>query len=253
MDSRDGSTTLDGFLGGRLQVRQPQDGYRAATDPVFLAASVLAKTGDRVLELGCGVGVASLCLGVRLDGLEQRGLEIQPDYAALARENATRNNIAFEVIEGDLTRMPAALKEQVFDHVIANPPFFPQGSVSQPVDDGKRLAHVDGTGTAIWIDAGLRRLRAGGVFTMIHLSEQLGEILGGFSGRAGDIRVLPIAARSGKPAKRVLVRARKGARGALQLLAPFVVHSGSEHVQGHPDFTPVAESVLRHGAALNWV
>lgn len=252
MTDRDGATTLDGFLGGRLQVRQPQDGYRAATDPVFLAASVIAKAGDRVLELGCGVGVASLCLGARQSGLMQIGLELQPDYAALARENAAQNNISFHVVEGDLTQMPMVLKEQAFDHVIANPPFFTQGSVSQPVDDGKRLAHVDGTGTGVWIDAGLRRLRAGGVFTMIHLSDHLGEILGGFSGRAGDIQVLPIAARSGKPAKRVLVRARKGARGALQLLAPFVVHSGSEHVQGSPDFAPDAESVLRHGAALRW-
>lgn len=253
MTARDLLTTTDGFLGGRLQVRQPQDGYRAATDPVFLAASVVAKSGDRVLELGCGVGVASLCLGSRQSGLKLIGLEIQPDYAALARENAAKNNISFDVVDGDLTLMPAMLKEQVFDHVLANPPFFPQGSVSQPVDDGKRLAHVDGTGTAVWIDAGLRRLRAGGVFTMIHLSEHLGEILTGFSGRAGDIQVLPIAARSGKPAKRVLVRARKGARGALQLLAPFVVHSGSEHVQGHMDYTPQAEAVLRHGAALDWV
>jgi tRNA1Val (adenine37-N6)-methyltransferase len=58
-------TTVDGFLGGKLQVEQPVSGYRAATDPVYLAAAVPAKAGQTVLDVGCGVGVASLCLGVR--------------------------------------------------------------------------------------------------------------------------------------------------------------------------------------------
>ena len=39
-------TTTDGFLGGRLQIAQPVDGYRAATDPVYLAASIPAVSGD---------------------------------------------------------------------------------------------------------------------------------------------------------------------------------------------------------------
>ncbi|WP_370553443.1 hypothetical protein [Falsirhodobacter sp. alg1] len=40
--------TEDGFLDGRLRILQPRDGYRAATDPVFLAAAVPAKQGDLV-------------------------------------------------------------------------------------------------------------------------------------------------------------------------------------------------------------
>ena len=44
--------TRDGFLGGALQIWQPIKGYRAAMDPVFLAASVPAKAGQSVLELG---------------------------------------------------------------------------------------------------------------------------------------------------------------------------------------------------------
>ena len=55
--------TDDGFLGQRLHILQPRQGYRAATDPVLLAAAVPAQSGQSVLELGCGAGVASLCLG----------------------------------------------------------------------------------------------------------------------------------------------------------------------------------------------
>ena len=45
--------TCDAFLDGRLRLWQPRTGYRAATDPVLLAAFVPARAGQRVLELGC--------------------------------------------------------------------------------------------------------------------------------------------------------------------------------------------------------
>jgi tRNA1Val (adenine37-N6)-methyltransferase len=82
--------TRDAFLGGRLHVWQPARGYRAGTDPVFLAAACPARSGEHVLELGCGVGVASLCLAARVEGLALTGVERQVDYAALARRNAER-------------------------------------------------------------------------------------------------------------------------------------------------------------------
>lgn len=245
-------TTVDGFLGGALQIRQPVTGYRAATDPVFLAASVEARAGDTVLELGCGAGVASLCLAQRVLGVSVTGLELQSDYAALARVNAAENGIDFDVIEGDLEQMPAALRAQSFDHVIANPPFFDKGAVSKPRDTGKATAHVFETPMAAWIDAGLRRLKPSGTITIIQLAEQLPDILIGLSGRAGDIQVLPLASRRGRPAKRVLVRARKSARAPMRLLAPFHVHENDAHVQGTSDFTAAAAAILRGGAALNW-
>ena len=64
-------------------------GYRAGVDPVLLAASVPARAGQSVLDLGCGAGVAALCLAARVPGL-LAGLEVQPAYAALARRNARR-------------------------------------------------------------------------------------------------------------------------------------------------------------------
>lgn len=64
----DDALTQDAFLNGRVMALQPRDGYRAATDPVFLAASVPARTGQNVLELGCGAGVASFVWGRALAG-----------------------------------------------------------------------------------------------------------------------------------------------------------------------------------------
>ncbi|MBF0393554.1 MAG: methyltransferase, partial [Alphaproteobacteria bacterium] len=58
--------TDDTLLDGRVRLRQPTHGYRAAIDPVFLAAAVPAGAGQRVLDAGCGAGAALLCLCARV-------------------------------------------------------------------------------------------------------------------------------------------------------------------------------------------
>lgn len=240
-----GPLTEDGFLGGKLRLRQPVRGYRAATDPVFLAAFVPATAGERVLDLGCGAGAALICLGVRVPGLVLAGLEVQPAYAALARENLRLNRLEAEVFEGDVARPPADLKEQVFDHVLTNPPFYEAGAATAPQDSGRAHAHGEGSATLeAFVDIGLRRLRPGGSFTIIHRTERLGHILAALGTRAGSTRLLPLTARPDRPAKRILVQAHKGGRGPLALLPPFVVHDGD-------GFSGAAEAVLARGMALS--
>lgn len=247
-----GPVTEDAFLDGRLTLRQPRDGYRAATDPVFLAACVPALPGAHILDLGCGAGAALFCLGRRVAGLHLHGLEIQPEYAALARENAALNGLSALIFDGDVTHPPLQMRAMSFDHVIMNPPFYNPATSSAPMNIGRDLAHREGAaGLSAFMDQGLRRLRAGGSLTIVHRVERLGEILAALQGRGGAIQILPLSARAGRPAKRVIVQALKGARGPLRLLSPLVVHAGEhEDAQG---YTPQAEAVLRHGEAVKLV
>lgn len=240
----------DGFLGGRLRILQPRTGYRAAMDPVLLAAACPASSGQEVLELGCGVGVASLCLGRRVEGLGLVGLELQAAYAVLARANAQANGIDLTVVEADLSNMPADLRARSFDHVIANPPYFPPQSGTAAQDIGRETAQREATPLALWLDAGLRRLRPGGVLTIIQSATRLPDLLAPIKARAGSISVLPIAARHGRPAGRVIVQARKGGRGAFRLLAPLILHSAPAHDSDREDLTDQARAVLRDGGAL---
>ncbi|MDP4823359.1 MAG: methyltransferase, partial [Aestuariivirgaceae bacterium] len=96
-------TTDDGFLGGKLRILQPKKGFRAGVDSVFLAASVPARAGDKVVEAGTGPGVAALCLLARVPGIHLTGIEREAPSAALARENAARNGLMLDVIEADIT------------------------------------------------------------------------------------------------------------------------------------------------------
>ena len=220
-------TSLDSFLDGRLRIAQPVNGYRAATDPVFLAASVPVQAGQSVLDVGCGVGVATLCLNTRVSGLD-----------LVVVENS------------DLATLSADFRTQVFDHVMTNPPFFEPNKQSTPKNAEKTVAHVETLSLPTWIALSLRRLRPKGSFTIIHLSERLPEILGALNGACGDLRVLPIASRVGKPAKRVLVQGIKTSKAPMRLLAPLIVHDGEQHVIDGDDFAEGARNILRNGAAI---
>src|ERR1700744_1635545 len=83
----------DRLLDGRVLLRQPEEGYRAAIDPVLLAAAVTASGNEMVLDLGSGVGAASLCLAARVAGCRVFGLELQQPLVALARQNIEINGV----------------------------------------------------------------------------------------------------------------------------------------------------------------
>jgi tRNA1(Val) A37 N6-methylase TrmN6 len=68
--------------------------------------------------------------------------------------------------------------------------------------------------------------------------------------KLGSAAVLPLSAREGRAAIRVIVQARKGGRAAFRLLAPLVIHEGPAHGGDRESYTPEANAVLREGADL---
>lgn len=242
--------TCDVFLGGAMKILQPREGYRAATDPILLAASVQAKPGESVLELGCGVGVALLALGRRVPGLALAGIERQETYASLARNNAAANGLTAQIATADIAGIPVPMRRQ-FDHVLVNPPYY-LPTAPAAANAGRAAALREETPLSEWIDVALKRLAPGGHITMIHLAERLPSILTALSPRAGSVGVRPLAARTGRAAGRVIVQARKGARGPFRLLAPLVMHVGEYHARDGNDFSPQAQALLRDGKALLW-
>ncbi|MDX2225470.1 MAG: methyltransferase, partial [Rhodospirillaceae bacterium] len=144
--------TEDTLLGGRVRLRQPAEGYRAAIDPVLLAAAVAAKPGQRVLDAGCGTGAAMFCLAARLPGVDVSGLELQPELAALAEQGVALNglNARARVVVGDLAALPDLICAFPFDVVMTNPPFGAEGTVS-PDASVATAHHEGGLDLAAWL------------------------------------------------------------------------------------------------------
>lgn len=240
----DNDLTHDAFLGGQLHLWQPRTGYRAGADPVLLAASVNARAGETVLDLGCGVGAAALCLGARIPGLELTGVERQSEYADLARRNG------LTVVQADLTDLPEEVYARSFDHVLANPPFFDRAAGYQAQDAGREAARGQVTPLKAWVDAGARRLRHKGHLHMIHRAERLPDLLAAAHGRLGSPEVWPICPRVGRIAELVIFRARKDGRADFRLNPPIILHKGARHDMDADSYTPEIKAVLRDGAPL---
>lgn len=244
------SLTHDAFLGGKLHVWQPRKGYRAGVDPVLLAAATPAKAGDTVLELGCGVGTASLCLAARVNRVSITGVELQPDYADLARRNAAENDADMSVVTADLAALPDDLRQRQFSFVIMNPPYFDRQSGTAATDAGRDLALGGDTPLAQWLDVGIRRIAAKGHLVLIQRMERLPEVLDGIKGRLGSIVICPIMGRQGKAAELFLLRARQDGRAPFRMTSPLIMHTGASHDGDRESYTQAVSDVLRNGAAL---
>lgn len=241
------SITQDYLLGGRIQIRQPAEGYRVAIDPIFLAASMNPEPGSTILDVGAGVGAASLCLAARVPGCRIMGLETQRDAVRLAFENINLNSMRdrVEIIAGDLLKPPPRLAAGTFAHVMANPPFLESTSHRSSSNDHKAQSHGEGDATLDhWIRFALLMVRPKGTITFIHRADRLDRILSLLSGKVGDIVIYPLWPGKDKPAKRVLVRACKNSNGPLRLAPGMLLHG----IDG--SFTPQAEGILRDGLAL---
>jgi len=245
--------TDDGFLGHRLSVLQPPKGYRAGIDAVMLAASVQPKPDEHVLDLGAGVGVASLCLAARCEGARVSGLEIQAGLVVTANENARRNKLSDRVtfVEGSVAEKAAALETKKvafgsFDHVMTNPPFYDREKVWNSPDAGKATAHAfDELNLAVWLRVTCAMARPKGTVTIIHRSDALPEMLQAVQGKLGGLTAFPLWPTEGQHASRVLLQGIKGSR------APFTMAQGLVLHEADGSFKPHAMAILREGVALS--
>lgn len=235
--------TEDRFLGGRVSVRQPEQGFRAGLDAVMLAAAVPVRTGQDVLELGAGAGTASLCLARRVERVRIKGIEIDPALVELANENARANEMADRVwfVAADVFALPQPVRRP-FDHVLCNPPFHGEEGEVSP-DACRARALQDRGKLSAWLTAGLKRTVSGGTFTTILRADRLGEALAALPDRG--IAIFPLWPRAGVAAKRVLLQAHQGSRKPIEVLHGLVLHGADGQ------YTPEADAVLRGGAVLS--
>ncbi len=244
--------TDDAVLGGRLRLTQKKSGHRVGHDAILLAAATAAKPGDRVADLGAGVGAAGLALAVRVPDVNVTLVERDAELAEIAAENIARNGfesraaaVMLDVTAPSDAFAAVGLAPGSFDGVIMNPPFNDPARQNVSPDADKRAAHVGPDGTLeAWIAAGSWLLHSAGTLTVIWRADGLAQVLPALEAHFGGIVVLPVHGRAGQPAIRVLVQATKGSRAPLRLLPALDLNDAS----GKP--TAAAEDVLRHAKAL---
>lgn len=238
-------------LNGRVRLRHPaQGGLRASLDSVMLAAACPILPGQSLLDMGCGVGSAGLCVLARVPDVKLTGIEILPAHAALAHDNAGLNgwDAQARFLASDIRDYASGLSKPLFDHVICNPPYLEAGTYdpSPNADRASALGHQDPDITlADWVKAAHRALKSKGSLTMIHRADALPRLINALGRMFGDIAIIPLWPRTGQPAKRVIIRAWKDRHGPATLHPGLILHDADG------GYTPEAEGVLRGAEALN--
>ncbi|MDB5415867.1 MAG: methylase [Rubritepida sp.] len=228
------------MLGGRVRLLQPRQGFRAAIDPVLLAAFIPARAGEAVLELGCGSGAAFLCLAARVPGLAVTAIERDPALLDIAARNAALNELAPQLYAADARALPAL---PAMHHAFANPPYWTGGTAS-PLPERRQAAHEDAA-LSDWVAAMARPLRHKGTLSLVLPAARFAEAAAALrDAGCGAVRLLPLWPREGVAAKRILIQSRKGGRGPDEVLPGLVLHEADGRL------TPGAEAVLREGLAL---
>jgi tRNA1(Val) A37 N6-methylase TrmN6 len=234
--------TEDGFLDGRVRVRQFARGFRSGLDAVMLAAAVPARAGDTVLELGSGAGVVSLCLAARVPDCTIAGVEVDPDLVSLANANAAANGMEARVrfAQADVLNLPAEFRTP-FDHVLCNPPFHGDEGETSP-DTLRAQALQDFGDLPRWLEAGVKRTASNGTLTIIVRADRLDEALRALPN--SGVSAFPLWPKRDAPAKRVVLQLQRGSRAPFALLPGLVLH------QADGRYTPEADAILRGAARL---
>lgn len=233
------------LLDGRVLVLRAGGGLDPTTDTVLLAAACPARTGESVLDLGCGTGAAGLCVLTRIPGTRLVGIDIQPDLIALARRGAAANGLhARARFEPCDIRAFHPDKDSRFDHVLCNPPYLEEGAHTPPPDRVRATAVGGGAALKEWIDAAFHALKPHGSLTLVHRADTLDKAIAALGKRFGALELLPVWPGAGKPASRIVLRARKDRRSPAILHPGLILHeNGRRH-------TREAEKILREGGSF---
>ncbi len=248
------ATSLDAILGGRLELRQTRDGHRVGLDAILLAAAAGAPVA-RLADVGAGVGAVGLALLQRWPQATGTLIEIDPDLAALAQENAALNRLAdrARVVAADAldakSRRAAGLADEAADLVVTNPPYLAAAASRVSPDPRRARAHVAAGGggaaaLADWVVACLALLEPGGRLVMIHRADALPALLPTLAGRLGDLALRPVHPRADAPAIRLLIAGTKGSKAPLRLLPGLMLHEADGSA------TPLAAAIQRGEATL---
>jgi len=208
-------------------------------DAMMLAAAVPGDFAGRVVDLGAGAGGAGLAVVARCAGASVVLVENAPRMAACARRTLEHGaNVAIagraRVVEADATltgkaRIAAGLDDGGFDFAVMNPPF--NAGIDRPSPDAlRRQAHVMSDGLLeAWLRTAAALVRPRGGLAVITRPQSIGPLLASLEGRFGHAEIVPVHARAGEAAIRILVRARRASRAGLALMPPLVLHDGAGH------------------------
>ncbi len=212
---------------GGLTLLQSTEEFRLTRDALALARFATLHPGDRVCDLGCGVGNLLIPLAARCprrEGLTLDGVELRPAAAGLCRESLARSGLAGTIVTGDLNGRHPELPWGSYDLVVANPPYFLSAAGAASPSAARSAARTEGSFTLQAACKAAGRLgKNGGRFALCLRPERLAELFEALREAGLEPKRLQLL-QSGpaSEANLALVEAKKGGRPGLRVLPAII-------------------------------
>ncbi len=214
------------FPGG-FRLIQREGCLRLGQDTVLLSHFTKIRPRSRVCDLGCGSGALSLLLATRHESITLDAVELVPEAAALARENAELSGFSgrISVFEADLRELSGVLSPGAYDSVVTNPPYFSDNSGALPKSPALADARHERACTIEDIcRAAERLLRWGGTFSLCFRPERLCDLMCAMRASGLEPKRLRFVRHSAeKPPSAVLAEGKKGGRPGIKTEPPLLV------------------------------
>ncbi len=231
-----GEETLDEILGGRLRILQKKRGYRFSLDALLLAAFVVLRRNDVLIELGTGSGVIAMILAHRFLSGRILGIDIQEEFVERATRSAALNGLEGRVTfsRGDVRSPESICAPGSFDVAVFNPPYRRISSGRRNPDPERAVARHEIRGTAEdFLAAADHALREGGRVHAIYPATRMVEIISRMRGRRIEPKRLRIVhSRPGGKGVFVLVEGVKGGGEELLVEPPLRIYDGEGRYSG---------------------
>jgi tRNA1Val (adenine37-N6)-methyltransferase len=210
-----------------LVVHQPQTGYRYSLDPFLLASFVRLKRRERVIDLGCGVGIIGLLLATRHPDCEVRGIEIQERLFEYAVKNAAENRLDARVaaVHGDYRSITDYFDRSSFTAAVANPPYRPIGTGRRSKDEESAVARHEIAGGLISVVAAAAVVvRPAGKIFLIYDAEKCADLFGALRSSGFEPKRARFVHAAEKDAARmVMVEGMRGSGVQMIVMPPLFV------------------------------
>lgn len=225
-------TTHDKFLNGSITIEQLSDGGRSGSDTILLAASIPAKPGEVILEIGTGNGTGTIALAKQIADLKIIAIDIDQINLNIAKRNVILNKLSknIEMLNEDIIKknLSFCFKNKLiksFDHIFMNPPYYDAKKIILPTSDHNKVAKsFDYNLMDSWLDVSLRLIKQKGTITIINKVSNLDIIIRKLT-RYGSLIILPLVANNKKETDRIIVNFKMGSKSNTRILNSIILHT----------------------------
>ena len=160
-------------------IYQSLDGFKFSLDSILLAEYAKVKDDFNVLDMCTGNAPIPLIISTKSKCMLV-AFEIQKEIAELAKKSVLENSLEEQitVINDDVKNIGSYFKQEYFDVITCNPPYFKENSSLVNKNDYLSLArHEISINLETIFNLGFKYLKNNGILYMVHRPERLDEII----------------------------------------------------------------------------